>query len=372
MRLAVLGVTGAIGSRIVSEAITRGHQITALVRAERLLETGAWESTVAIDPTDAVMLAHAIAGHDAVVSAIGMNTDSATTFLADVARALLAAVERAGVDHLLVVGGAGSLSWAETPEVDAVDDPAFPVGWRRASLAQREALRVLESADEKRWTYLSPANEISPGMRTGAYAVGLDQFVADSRGRSYISTEDYAVALIDEIETKRFIGRRFTVGTSPGREPTRERVEHVGITVPDVDVATRYFADVLGATVKVDLIERGPGNAPPNSDGQLSRMLGTASAASTRAIRVLCLGDGAEIELFEFENGGDGIPPLPSAPGGQHIAVRVENLDRVAARTLLAGGQVLSGPHARLGAAHYGSRFRYTRAPWGTFVELVT
>jgi putative NADH-flavin reductase len=107
-----------------------------------------------------------------------------------------------------MVGGAGSLEVA--PGLQLVDTPDFPAAWKSNALAAREALQIFRAADVD-WTYVSPAAIIRPGERTGAFRVGTDQLLTNEKGESIISVEDFAVAILDEIETPRFVRRRFTV-----------------------------------------------------------------------------------------------------------------------------------------------------------------
>ncbi|WP_449061011.1 NAD(P)-dependent oxidoreductase [Planomonospora algeriensis] len=125
-------------------------------------------------------------------------------------RAVLEGLRKAGVRRLVVVGGAGSLEAA--PGVRLVDTPEFPAVYKGESLAQAELLELVRAqAGDLDWTYVSPAIEIEPGERTGAYRRGGDQVLADADGRSFINAEDYAVALVDELETGQAVGRRITV-----------------------------------------------------------------------------------------------------------------------------------------------------------------
>ena len=211
MRIAMLGATGRIGSRVVREALDRGHRVTALVRdlAREVPEAVGKREADVVDPES---LTDAVSGHDAVVSALG-GTAGGPQVVVEAARTLLEALPRAGVHRLLVVGGAGSLRWPHLPDVDGVDAPGFPAAWRPAALAQRRALEIYRAADTTvDWTYLSPADVIEPGLRTTRFTLGTDQFVVDRAGTSRISTEDYAVALIDELERGDFPQQRFTVG----------------------------------------------------------------------------------------------------------------------------------------------------------------
>ncbi|MFP3968628.1 NAD(P)H-binding protein, partial [Actinomadura fulvescens] len=125
-------------------------------------------------------------------------------------RAVLDGVREAGVRRLVVVGGAGSLEVA--PGVRLVDDPHFPEAYKAESLAQAELLDLIrKEAGDLEWTYLSPPSIIEPGERTGTFRLGGDQLLTDAEGGSRISAEDYAIALVDELENGNAVGRRITV-----------------------------------------------------------------------------------------------------------------------------------------------------------------
>ncbi len=191
MKIALFGARGMIGQRIAAEARSRGHAVTALGRDT--------------DVADPASVARAVAGHDAVVSAVGPGRGpeaSSPRIVADAARGLLAGLERAGVARLVVVGGAGSLE--VSPGKQLVDQPGFPEAWRPVALAHRDALDAYRAARDAAvdWVYVSPAALIQPGERTGRYRVGADELVADARGESRISAEDYAVAIVDELERR--------------------------------------------------------------------------------------------------------------------------------------------------------------------------
>jgi uncharacterized protein len=210
MRIAVFGATGNIGQRIVQEAQARGHQVTAIIRDPARLEARPPQLQVTkgdvLNPTD---VAHTVAGHDAVVSAVGPshNNDDPQMVLS-AARSLLAGVKQAGVKRLLVVGGAGSLEVA--PGVQLMDAPDFPAAWKPVAGAHRDALAVCRQNADLDWTYASPAGMIGPGERTGHYRSGGDQLVRDADGKSAISYDDFAVALLDELEHPQHIRQRFT------------------------------------------------------------------------------------------------------------------------------------------------------------------
>jgi hypothetical protein len=210
MNIALFGATDTIGKRIAKEALARGHQVTAIVRdPARLRLADNSLRVVGGDVLDAGSVAATVVGHDAVISSIGPRADeSDPQMLVQAAHALIAGLGRAGVKRLVVVGGAGSLEVA--PGVRLVDTPNFPAPWKPLALAHTDALEVYHTSDLD-WTFFSPAALIQPGERTGHYRTGTDQLVTDAEGNSSISAEDYAVALLDEIEQPQFIRRRFTV-----------------------------------------------------------------------------------------------------------------------------------------------------------------
>jgi putative NADH-flavin reductase len=213
MKIAIFGAGGVIGKRIASEALRRGHQVTAVARdPAKLADADPRLQVVRGDALSAKSVAAAVRGADAAVSAVGPG-HSADADLSTVLRstdALIAGLKQAGVRRVLVVGGAGSLEVA--PGVELVDAPGFPEAWKGVALAHRDALKVWRGPDaaELEWTYLSPAALIEPGERTGSFRTATDQLVADEQGESRISAEDFAVALLDEIEQPKHVRGRFT------------------------------------------------------------------------------------------------------------------------------------------------------------------
>ena len=194
MKLVIFGAAGTIGSRIAAEAEARDHEVTRLRSADA-------------DVTDPAAVADAVAGHDAIVSAVGSFADLG--LLTRAARALLQGAGDAGVTRLLVVGGAGSLEVA--PGQRLVDTPEFPEEWKPSALAHADALEVYRADTSLDWTYVSPAALIEPGERTGAYRIGGEQLLVDEDGDSRISAEDYAIAIVDELEHPTHVRRRITV-----------------------------------------------------------------------------------------------------------------------------------------------------------------
>lgn len=209
MNIAVFGGSGTIGQRIIKEALNRGHTVSVIVRNPSQLQLTHPNLTVTSgNVLDPASVAQAASGHDAVISAVGPGRSQQPQMLVDAAHSLIEGVTQACVRRLIVVGGAGSLEVA--PGVQLLDTPTFNPAWRPGAIAARDALAVYRTADLD-WTVLSPADLITPGERTGHYRTGTEQLVRDENGKSYISAEDYAVALIDELETPRFVRRRFTV-----------------------------------------------------------------------------------------------------------------------------------------------------------------
>ena len=204
MKIALFGASGTIGQRIAQEALRRGHEVTAIVRDPSHVEFQHPQLTVtqgnALNPESVTRV---VAGHDVVVSAIGPSQNQPPPALSEAAHSLLIGVKQAAVKRLLVIGGAGSLEVA--PGVQLMDAPDFPAGWKAVAQAHRDALEVYQQNNDLDWTYFSPAAFIAPGERTGKYRLGTDQLVTNEQGESRISAEDYAVALLDEIEQPRFI-----------------------------------------------------------------------------------------------------------------------------------------------------------------------
>lgn len=232
MQIGVIGATGTIGSRVVSEALSRGHHVTAFSREASQVRDGRANVTwTSLDVTDAAGIAAALPSLDILISAFGPgNTakDPAGAVAAAIAdpkvyiraaTALLTALQRYPRTRLIVIGGAASLevepglAWQDAPELihGALDQLGLPREFEAAMHGHRDALNLLRTSN-RLWTYLSPAVETEPGERTGRYRVGGDQPVTDAGGRSRISAEDAAVAVIDEAELPRFVQRRFTVG----------------------------------------------------------------------------------------------------------------------------------------------------------------
>ena len=205
MKLAIIGATGLVGTKVLSESLDRGHEVTAIVRNPERLPAHPKTKAAKGDVTNPEELAPLLAGHDVVISAFNPGTDERGTGV----QSIIDAVKRSGVGRLLVVGGAGSLEIA--PGKRLVDQPDFPAQWKNGALRTAALLDRLREEAELDWAFVSPAAVLAPGKRTGRYRVGGDQLLTDSGGESRISLEDYAVAMLDEVERPRHHRTRFSV-----------------------------------------------------------------------------------------------------------------------------------------------------------------
>ncbi|MCB2388403.1 NAD(P)-dependent oxidoreductase [Thalassolituus alkanivorans] len=200
MKLAIIGATGWIGSTLVAEAQSRGHDAIAIARdSSNIAATGVEKRSLDLTAGDSASIAAAVAGADLVIASIGGRAAGNHEIVAASAQRLLSELPAAGVNRLLWVGGAGSLEVA--PGVTLLSLPEFPQAYKDEATAQGEALAVFRNSHSAmNWTFISPAAEIFPGERSGNYRTGGDSLVSDAEGNSRISVQDYAVAMIDEAE----------------------------------------------------------------------------------------------------------------------------------------------------------------------------
>lgn len=201
MKIALIGASGQAGSRILSELSSRGHTVTAIARDPSKIAVlpNVTAATGDIDAPEA--LAKELGGHDAVISSVHFTATNPDK--------LIAAVKASGVRRYYVVGGAGSLEVA--PGVLLVDTPEFPAVYKAEAQAGADYLDRLKTEDGLDWTFVSPSAAFVPGERTGSFRLGKDQLLSNENGSS-ISFEDFAVALVDEIEAPMHVKQRFTVG----------------------------------------------------------------------------------------------------------------------------------------------------------------
>ena len=205
MKIALIGATGYVGSKLLTEALDRDHDVTAVVTDPGRLPSHARLKGIEGDATDAASLASIVAGHDLVISAFnpGRDPDGKGT------RALVEGVKRAGIGRFLVVGGAGTLKLPSGERV--VDQPDFPAEWKAGALRTAAFLDQLLEEQDLDWVFLSPAAMLVPGERTGRYRTGKDHLLTNEGGESRISLQDFAVAMLDEAEMPRHHRERFSV-----------------------------------------------------------------------------------------------------------------------------------------------------------------
>ncbi len=199
--VALIGASGNAGSRILKELSDRGHRVTAIARHPEAVAKLPGVTAVKADVFDKAGLAAALRGHDAVISAVH--------FTASDPQILIDAVRAAGVKRYLVVGGAGSLEVA--PGKLLVDQPDFPEAYKAEATKGGVFLDLLKKVADLDWTFLSPAAMFVPGTRTGTFRLGKDQLLTNAQGSS-ISFEDFAIAMVDELEKPAHTRQRFTIG----------------------------------------------------------------------------------------------------------------------------------------------------------------
>jgi uncharacterized protein len=215
MKIALIGATGFVGAALLEELLQRGHTVSALVRDPAKLAPRAGLVAVAADAYDAAQLAQASEGHDALLSAFNPGWQHPQLYqrFIDGSRAIVAAAKRSHVPRLVVIGGAGSLQVA--PGVQLVDTPAFktavPPEVVPGAQAARDALTEVRAETTLDWTFVSPPALLQPGQRSGRYRVGGDDLLMDGDHPAGISVQDFAVAVVDELEAPRHQRQRFTV-----------------------------------------------------------------------------------------------------------------------------------------------------------------
>ncbi|KXT75244.1 NAD(P)-dependent oxidoreductase [Streptococcus sp. DD12] len=206
MKIAVVAANGKAGQLIVEEAIKRGHEVTAIVRSENQSKASQVIQKDLFDLTK-----EDLKGFDAVVSAFGAYTPE-TLHLHSQSIQHFADILAGNKAHLLIVGGAGSLYLDESHSSRLLDSPDFPEEFKPLAKAQADELEVLRTKDELNWTFISPAaNFVADGERTGGYILAGEVFTTNAAGESVISYADYAIAVVDEIESAKHIRERISV-----------------------------------------------------------------------------------------------------------------------------------------------------------------
>ena len=202
MKVALIGSSGNIGGQILTELLSRGHEVTAVARNVGKVAAQPGVTPARGDLSDPAGLAAVLRGHDAIVSSVRFRMFRPEQ--------MLDAVKASGVKRFIMVGGAGSLE--VSPGVALIDTPEFPAAAKEEATAGAVMLAALRKENDLAWSFLSPSAVIGPGERTGKFRLGGDQLLVGSDGKSRIAIPDFAIALVDELEQRQHIRRRFTVG----------------------------------------------------------------------------------------------------------------------------------------------------------------
>lgn len=210
----LIGASGFVGTAILNELLTRGHKVTAIVRNPQKISTTHPNLTVIkANVSDTNALVDACKGKDAVISAYNPGWTNPNIY-DEILRnypLILNAVKQSGVERLLCVGGAGTLFCA--PGLRVVDSGVIPDAIMGGVKSLGEFyLNTLIYEKDIDWVFFSPAGTLEPSKRTGVFRLGKDDLIVDENGNSHISVEDYAVAMVDELETPKHHYERFTIG----------------------------------------------------------------------------------------------------------------------------------------------------------------
>ncbi|WP_121610774.1 NAD(P)-dependent oxidoreductase [Mesobacillus foraminis] len=208
MKIAIIGASGKAGSLILKEAGSRTHEVTAIVRDASKVKS---QNVAVFEKNIFDLKAEDIKNFDIIVNAFNAPFGEEHLHV-EAGRVLIEALKGAPTTRLIVVGGAGSLFVDETKTVRKFETPEFPEAYFATAKNMGENLKELQNTSGVQWTYISPAGFFdAEGKRTGSYQKGGDQLIFNSKGQSYISYADYAIAVLDEIENQQHINERFTV-----------------------------------------------------------------------------------------------------------------------------------------------------------------
>lgn len=214
LNIVVYGGSGAAGSRIATEAAARGHTVTIVDKSPKADIAPKGAKVVTGDALDAKDIAKNIASADVVVSSVIVRPTPTPTFALDIAKAMVEAqrAQTGKKSRLIVVGGASSLYNAEGKRIVDTLPATLPQGTMYEIKSAVDALDYLKTVNDTSWTFVSPSSSFRPGQRTGKFRLGTEQLLVDAQGQSAISMEDFAVAILDEIEKPQYQNKRFTVG----------------------------------------------------------------------------------------------------------------------------------------------------------------
>jgi hypothetical protein len=208
MKIGIIGATGKAGSFIYKEAVDRGHEVTAIVRnAEKIKDTNV--SVLEKDIFD--LTGEDLKKFDVVVNAISAPPGQEHLHV-EAGKSLIKAAKNASSTKLVIVGGAGSLFVDDAKTIKLMDTSEFPKEFFATASNQGKSLQDLQASEGIQWTFISPAAFFNPeGKRTGSYQKGQDNLILNSKGNSYVSYADYAIAVVDEIENPQHVNVRFTI-----------------------------------------------------------------------------------------------------------------------------------------------------------------
>ena len=213
-RIALIGASGFVGSALLKESLKRGHSVTAIVRhPEKITLNDPNLQIIQGDVLSEQSIPDVIKGVDVVISAYnpGWTNPNISQETTAAYQSIISCVKKAKIPRLLIVGGAGSLYVA--PEKRVMDTGVIPESYLPAVESLANVLYDLQKNEkELDWAYFSPAGNIEPGERTGKFRLGKDQLMVDKDGKSNISVEDYAVAMLDEVDSPVHHRERFTIG----------------------------------------------------------------------------------------------------------------------------------------------------------------
>ncbi|KGE16589.1 NAD(P)-dependent oxidoreductase [Paenibacillus wynnii] len=209
MKIAVIGASGKAGSRIVQEALDRGHEVTSIVRSSSKVTN---PNANVLEKDVFALTSEDLKGFDVVVNAFAAPMGEEHLHV-DAGNILIEALRNLPGTRLIVVGGAGSLYVDEAKTLKVIDTPGFPDFVKPTASNQAKNLEILQGTDVLSWTFVSPSATFALGERTGSYIKGKDHLLVNSKGESYVSYEDYAVAIVDEMEKPEHIRERFTVAS---------------------------------------------------------------------------------------------------------------------------------------------------------------
>jgi len=200
MKIALIGATGYVGSKILQEALERGHEVTGIVRNPEKLPKHPKLKAVKGDIKQNDDMINKLKGHDVIISSVDYEDGEL----------LLDAIKKSGVRRYIAMGGTGSLE--VKPGVQFVDTPEFPEMYLERALTTRDYYNLLRQEKDLDWTVVVPSLYLLPGEHTGKFRIASDNMLVNNEGKSAISLEDFSHAMLDEIEHPQYIRKRFTVG----------------------------------------------------------------------------------------------------------------------------------------------------------------